>query len=255
MVNSIQRIVLVTPVWNDSARLEVFGLHLAKALAVANKPIFWIIADDGSDETERVRYEKLLQRFKAVYSDVELMRSIRRTRKGGAVYQAWGAYPEADYYAFVDADGAVDPESTLNLLDRALKRGEACAVVGVRRHKGAVAVRRRMLRALSCRLFRFFVHTIVGLKFSDTQCGAKVISGPSYRAVAPTLSERGYVFEVELLLALRIAGVTVEEVDLPWLEVANSKLNLLPDSLQMLAGLCRIRRRLKAGAYAECSLR
>lgn len=244
----------MTPVWNDAARLEVFGLHLARALAVANKPICWIIADDGSDEMERVRYEELLQQFKGVYRDVELIHSRARTCKGGAVYQAWDAYPEADYYAFVDADGAVNSESTLNLLDHALKRGEACAVVGVRRHEGTMAVRRRILRALSFRIFRFFVKTIVDLKFSDTQCGAKVVSGSAYREIAPKLSERGYVFDVELLLVLSIAGVTIEEVDLPWLEVANSKLNLFPDSLQMLAGLLRIRRRLKEGAYAECSL-
>ena len=41
------------------------------------------------------------------------------------------------------------------------------------------------------------VRGIVGLKWMDTQCGAKVISGRSYRAVSERLVEDGFVFDVE----------------------------------------------------------
>ena len=44
---------------------------------------------------------------------------------------------------------------------------------------------------------------IVGLKWMDTQCGAKVISGRSYRAVSERLVEDGFVFDVELLATLQ----------------------------------------------------
>lgn len=149
MVTSIKRIVLVTPVWNDSDRLEVFGLLLADSLSVANHSIRWIIADDGSDESERVSYVNLLLRFQAIYSDVELMHFSPRSRKGGAVYQAWDRCPQADYYAFVDADGAVSPELILSLLRRVVDADGACGVVGVRARDQRLTVRRRILRSLA----------------------------------------------------------------------------------------------------------
>ena len=47
MPDASDEIVLVTPVWNDAARLEAFGPALAAALASAGLPLRWVIADDG----------------------------------------------------------------------------------------------------------------------------------------------------------------------------------------------------------------
>lgn len=248
-MTSIQRIVLVTPVWNDSERLEVFGLRLAESLSSANLPIHWIVADDGSDESERERYAALLLRFQAIYTDVKLMSFSPRTRKGGAVYQAWDACPSADYYAFVDADGAVSPASLLSLLERAVDLGAAAGVVGVRAAGGRLTVHRRLLRALSYYIFRFLVRITTGLDSSDTQCGAKVIPGERYRELSGKLAERGFVFDVELLVVLKEAGVPIHEMGIVWKEIPGSRVNLLKDSFSMLAGLCRIRHKLKSGVY------
>ena len=48
MPHKPHQILLVTPVWNDSARLAGFGATLAKALADSSLSIRWLIADDGS---------------------------------------------------------------------------------------------------------------------------------------------------------------------------------------------------------------
>jgi dolichyl-phosphate beta-glucosyltransferase len=249
VVTSIQSIVLVTPVWNDSDRLEVFGLLLAEAFADASMPIRWIIADDGSDEVDRVRYTVLLRRFQAIYPNVELMRFSPRSRKGGAVYQAWNLCPQADFLAFVDADGAVSPVSVLSLLSRAVEAGGACGVVGVRARDGRLTVRRRLLRALAYYVLRYLVRTIVGLECADSQCGAKAFPAGKYREVSAKLFEKGFVFDVELLLALKEAGLEIHEVELAWTEIPGSRVKLLRDSRQMLAGLFRIRHRFKVGAY------
>lgn len=45
--------VLVTPVWNDSARLAGFGPQLAAALAASGLRVYWIVADDGSSLMEQ----------------------------------------------------------------------------------------------------------------------------------------------------------------------------------------------------------
>ena len=243
------KFILVTPVWNDSARLECFGLALAKALAASGLNLTWVIADDGSDFGEIEQLERLKEKFSQIYSDLVLHAHPERSRKGGAIYQSWQQYPEADYYAFVDADGAVRAEELMRLLNSALDSGNPdMSFVAVRQSSGPLAVERSLLRQVSFHLFRMMVRGIVGLKCADTQCGAKVISARSYRAVSEHLMEGGFVFDVELLATLRQGAWPVTELAIAWQEVSGSKLKLWKDIWTISAGLIRIRRRLNASS-------
>jgi len=246
MPASTPHIVLVTPVWNDSSRLEGFGLELAKTLADSGLKVSWVIADDGSEAAEKEKLAQLCVQFGQIYSDVMLHSYEERSRKGGAIDQSWQAFPEADYYAFVDADGAIAAATMRDLLKHAVdsdRSGES--FVAVRELSGQMDVRRTFFRRLTSYLFREMVRTFVGLKLEDTQCGAKVISGKAYRVIESELEERGYVFDVELLAALSRGAWPVREVPIAWREVSGSKLCLWRDIWSMLAGLLRIRKRLK----------
>jgi glycosyltransferase involved in cell wall biosynthesis len=245
------RIVLVTPVWNDSRRLALFGQALAEALVTANLPIRWIIADDGSDADEASHYTRLCEQFQALYPHVKLVRCGVRSRKGGAVYDAWNQSDGAEYYAFVDADGAVSPETMIELIHRARAFAGERAVIAMRSLRGPHAVQRSWLRRWIFLFFRRMVRWLTGLRFEDTQCGAKVIPGEAYREVAGKLPERGFTFDAELLLALQTAGVSFEEIPISWREVPGSRIRPLPDGVQMVRALCRIRQRSKAGFYAS----
>ena len=86
-----QFIVLVMPVWNDSARLAKFGPKLAAVLQASNLPVRWIVADDGSSDVEKARVKALVESFKQSYPSVEAMFFDQRSCKGGAVYSAWDA--------------------------------------------------------------------------------------------------------------------------------------------------------------------
>lgn len=243
--------ILVTPTWNDSERLEQFGQRLAVNLAAENLPVRWVIADDGSSLGEVARYETLRADFSEIYRAVDLMRITARSRKGGAVYAAWKQFPDADHYAFVDADGAVSPESIVALIRRAVRGGPFRSVVGIRVLRGRLAVERSSLRMCTYHLFRILVRLILCMRFRDTQCGAKVIGGEAYRVIASRLRERGFIFDAELLAALRQHGFQVEEVAISWREVRGSRIRLSRDFWEMLKGLFRIRKRLKAHHYAR----
>ena len=93
------------------------------------------------------------------------------------------------------------------------------------------------------------VRGLVGIHFEDTQCGAKVIPAAAYRAVSSQLMERGFVFDVELLLALQKHGSRIEQLRIPWREMPDGKVHPLRDAWGMIAGLLRIRKRMKAGGY------
>jgi dolichyl-phosphate beta-glucosyltransferase len=244
-----QSIVLVTPVWNDSARLKGFGLLLAQELARSGLPVRWIVADDGSTAEEKNILQDLVGQFSSEHTAVELMSFDERSRKGGAIYRTWDACPEADWLAFVDADGAIDAASTIHLLQHCCALGTDSGVVGIRHDTAQTPVRRPWMRALSFRLFRALVRALIGIHFEDTQCGAKVIPASAYRAVSQQLMERGFVFDVELLLAIQQHGCRLEELRLPWNEIPGGKVHPLRDAWGMIAGLWRISRRLRAGVY------
>jgi glycosyltransferase involved in cell wall biosynthesis len=244
-----RQIVLVTPVWNDSRRLELFGPKLAQALCQSGLSVRWVVADDGSSELEQGKITALVECLTIVYPHVEVMLFAERSRKGGAIYQAWDACPEADLLAFVDADGAIDAESVMRLIEHACECGPDVGVVGIRHDAVDTPVRRPWMRALSFRLFTTLVRGLVGIHFEDTQCGAKVVPAAAYRALSAQLMERGFVFDVELLLALQRHGSQIEQMRIPWREMPGGKVKPLRDAWGMIAGLLRIRKRLQDGMY------
>jgi hypothetical protein len=65
-------ILLVTPVWNDSARLADFGTQLAAALADSPLAIHWVIADDGSAARDHAPLRELRDVFGEIFPRVHL---------------------------------------------------------------------------------------------------------------------------------------------------------------------------------------
>ncbi|MEO0795504.1 MAG: glycosyltransferase [Verrucomicrobiota bacterium] len=238
-------IILVTPVWNDTDRLRSFAPHLAKALKAAELDIHWIVADDGSDASERARLVELVEEIETWYSPVELVTVRERSFKGGAIYHAWDQFPEAEWVGFVDADGAIDGETTVQLIREAITMESNGIVIGIREHSSETPVNRKGVRQLSFHFFRILVRLLTGLQCKDTQCGIKIVAGPLYRKVASTLQERGFVFDVELLALLKAHGGELRECPIPWQEVSGGRIVPWKHAWSMIGGLIRIRRRLR----------
>ena len=212
-------IVLVVPVWNDFDRFSRFAPFLAEALSASCLPVRWVISDDGSSPEEQEKLRCLMEELRAIYPRVECLFSSKRSRKGGAIYRAWNAYPEAEWVGFVDADGAINPSTVLQLIRTAVEEGNGMGRIGVRRNCSKTPVKRPFGRTLSFHIFSFLVRRLIGLRFVDTQCGIKILPGPAYRAIAHKLEEFGFIFDLELLLALDQAGYSIVEAEIPWCEM------------------------------------
>ncbi|MEX0329970.1 MAG: glycosyltransferase [Puniceicoccaceae bacterium] len=244
-----QQLVLVTPVWNDSARLAVFGPELAAMLAGQTIPVRWMVVDDGSSEDEVAALEKLVEAFRDVYPAVGLMHHAVRSRKGGAIRNAWDTFPEAAWLAFVDADGAISADDLNRMFEETLASEGEVAVVAIRRDSPERPVTRPAFRSLSFHVFTRLTRLLLRVPFADSQCGAKVISAAAYHKVRPQLEETGFAFDAELLLALREIGCPIVEMPVTWTEKANGRVHPLRDAWRMLAALLKIRRRSRAGHY------
>lgn len=242
MPESEPRILLVTPVWNDSQRLADFGAELAAVLAATDPPVRWVIADDGSGPAEVGRLAALRDGFAAVHPHVEVHPASAHLGKGGVVREAWALDPLADWLAFVDADGSAPAADVRRLLRIALDRGES--VLGVRRRTATTRVVETPWRGLAHRGFLLAVRLLLGLRCQDPQCGLKVLRGPDYRRVAPRLAENGLAFDSEMLAALARDGARWHEEPVNWIQKPGGKVHPLRDAWGMLAALWRVRSRI-----------
>ncbi|MGC6424125.1 MAG: glycosyltransferase [Lentimonas sp.] len=229
-------------------RLAKFGPDLARALAASELPVRWLVADDGSSAAEKEQLQTLVKQFSAVFDSIELYECAQRFRKGGAIYQAWDRNSDVSAVAFVDADGAITAATVVEFLAAQMETQDA-ALVGVRKDTVDTPVNRPAGRALSFTLFTSLVRLLTGTHFKDTQCGLKVIPAAMYRKVSGRLKETGFVFDVELLVALKSNGVKILERPISWSEMPDGKVHPLKDAWGMLIGLLRVRKRLKAGQY------
>jgi dolichyl-phosphate beta-glucosyltransferase len=243
MSGSPQEILLVTPVWNDSSRLEVFGAELARALSSCPLTIRWVIADDGSAGDEPDRLAALCGSFAATYRHVEVHLAAEHLGKGAVVRAAWALGATADFLAFVDADGSVSADDMLGLLAKAVRL--ETSVVAVRRRTATTRVVESPLRGVAHRGFLWTAKVLLGIRSDDIQCGAKVLKGSDYRQVEPLLREEGLAFDSELLAALTRAGFPWNETPVNWVEKKGGKVKPLRDAWKMLAALFRIRRRMR----------
>lgn len=236
-------ILLVTPVWNDSRRLAVFGKELARALATFPHPIRWVIADDGSAPSEIPRLHALRDEFATLYQHVELHVANAHRGKGAIVREAWALAPDAPWFAFVDADGSVSPHDLLALLLRALH--ESSSVIAVRTPTANTRVVESPWRGFVHYGFLLAARLLLDLEGEDPQCGAKVLRGNDYRAASPFLLENGLAFDSELLATLQHSGHRWIEIPVNWVEKKGGKVRPLRDGPAMLAALIRLRRRLR----------
>jgi len=235
-------ILLVTPVWNDSLRLAVYGMELASALAHFPHPVRWVIADDGSGVEEPARLNALRDRFAEIFPNVEVHFAAKHHGKGSVVREAWSLGPEADWLAFVDADGSVTAEDLLMLIREAVL--SEMTVLGIRKRTETTRIVESPWRAFAHRGFLIAARVVLGLTCEDPQCGGKVLRGDQYRRVAGRLCENGLAFDSELLAALDADGSRWREIPVNWEEKKGGKVKPLRDAWAMLASLVRIRWRL-----------
>ena len=176
-----KQIIIVTPVWNDSTRLARYGASLAPAFAEADLPIRWVIADHGSDDHEHDRLKKLHADFLKIFPNIDLHFAQKHFGKGSVVREAWELHPEAEWLAFVDADGSVTAADLLRLVRHAVNQQQS--VLGIRKRTASTHVVESPWRAIFHRGFLLCAHLILHLEWKDPQCCVNILRGDDYRSI------------------------------------------------------------------------
>ena len=244
--------VLVTiPAFNEAKRLPGFLDTLLPALSALHgrAQLHVQVVDDGSLPEEKARCRAEIQLRNNPRLPLTFLELPQNVGKGGAILAGWRAAADADFYLFVDSDGAVPALEVARLLGEVLEREEPAMLFASRVKMLGKTVHRGVLRHCTGRLFAFFVGCYINSNIYDSQCGLKIVPGAHFKSIDPFLRGNRFAFDVELLAAASAQSLKMEEAPIDWFDIPGSKVSLIRDTVRMIQSVLAIRRLMDAGYY------
>lgn len=233
------RIDIIFPAHNEEHRLGRTLLAYRSGLP-DGRVHFLVALDDCTDSTAEI-----VAAHATADPRVSAM-CFPKLGKGGVIRAAFGR-SDADVLAFVDADGATPPAELLRLVEA---MGAADGAIASRRHPASVLPAERSLsRRVASRGFSLSVRALTGLRYADTQCGAKVLRREAASRILEHVRTSDLSFDVDLLMTARDEGLRIVEVPTVWIDRDGSRVQPMRDTRRMggsLLKLC-VRRRLTRG--------
>jgi putative flippase GtrA len=232
-VRAAPAVDVVVPVHNEQAVLaaSIRRLHdyLTEALAVS-----WriVIADNAStDSTLRIAMA-----LAEDLPNVELL-ALAEKGRGRALRAAWER-SDAEVVCYMDVDLSTDLRALPPLL-APLFSGHSDVAIGSRLAPGSRVVRGAK-RELISRAYNRLLRSVLGVRFSDAQCGFKAIRSDAARRLLPSVRDEGWFFDTELLVLAQREGMRIHEVPVDWIEDPDSRVDIVGTALTDLRGIGRL---------------
>lgn len=242
------RLSVVIPAYNEQRVIGDTITRVGTYLEATPDPEL-IVVDDGSRDQTREIVRGLTGRFPFV-------RLVQNDRNRGKGYSIRHGILESrgEYVLFTDAD-LVYPIEGVEPFIAALDAG-ADVAIGSRRHPGTLfALNPRHFsyiyqRHLVGQTFINVANRLLGLGVADTQAGFKCMRGEAARNIYARTTLYDFAFDVEALFIARQLGYRITELPVYFLYLGEqSSVQLVKDSVQMLADLWTIRRNGQRGVY------
>jgi len=224
------RFSVIVPAHNEQDRI---GQTLQEYAGVFDDSEIIVVLNGCTDATRSV-VDELRERHANLHA-IDIPHAVG---KGGAV-RAGFVMARAEVVGYVDADGST-PAREMRRLCEAV--GEADGVVASRWLPGAhVAIRQPFARRFASRNFNLLVRALFGLRYCDTQCGAKVFRRGALERVMRDVETANLAFDVDLLYMMKRRGMRVREEPTYWIDAQGSRVHLVSASLHMFAAIVRLR--------------
>jgi glycosyltransferase involved in cell wall biosynthesis len=214
MTNTSPSVAIVMPAYNEGDRIEVTLEAIARHQAAHGVRLPLFLADDGSaDATTGVAWKAASR----LGLELEILRLPHRG-KARTIRDAMIAVSgrsDADYLLMLDADNEISIDH-LASVKWAADRDTIYIARRVREVDGLLGATPNAWRRVMSGGMRLASRALLGLPYSDTQCGFKLF--PRHLAFELFSQQRspGWVFDAEILVIARQSGIPIREVPVTW---------------------------------------
>ena len=231
---SAPAVEIVVPVYNEQHLLEssvrkLHG-HLTREFTF---PFVITVADNASVDGTLAVARALAREL----PEVEVLH-IEGKGRGRALRAAWSR-SQADVLAYMDVDLSTDLSALGELLVPLLE-GHGDITIGSRLAPGA-RVTRGIKREVISRGYNLLLHMLLGVGFSDAQCGFKAGRREVLQPLLADVEDQSWFFDTELLQLAQRRKLAIHEVPVRWVEDPDSRVELLATAREDLQGVMRLR--------------
>ncbi len=242
-------LTIIIPAYNEARRLPHSLTKISNYLRTQSFSTEILVVENGStDETSAVVREFAQSLSSANLFTLQLLHSARG--KGAAVKTGM-LVGRGDYLFICDADLSMPIEEIAKFLPPQQEPGGYDVAIASREIAGAVRHNEPFYRHLMGRVFNYVVRKLIIPGIEDTQCGFKMFTQAAAAQVFPHQTIDGWGFDPEVLYVSHIRGMHMIEVPINWYYMAESRINPLVDTINMVRDVLRIRRNGLRGIYLE----
>ena len=152
---------------------------------------------------------------------------------------------------FTDADLSTPIEEADKLLAAIREQGYDGAIGSRAVDRSLIEVHQSVIREQAGIFFNRLVRWIMGIEFSDTQCGFKAFRRERARIIFEQQRIERFGFDPEILFLAKRNGLRVAEVPVRWSHDAGTKVNVASDGIRMFLELLVIRWNAMRGRYPQ----
>ena len=234
----IDQVSMVIPLYNEESRLDHCFDTMKKFLRKKGKLILEIIfVDDGSSDTSKRKIHNFINKNKKKFFNTKIkLISYRKNKGKGWAIKRGILASRYEWIITCDLDMSVLPDQFLIWLKKKFINNNKYAYYGSRENKKSV-VQALFIRKIIGLLLHLLVLALFHIRISDTQCGFKVFHSNYIKKIFKKIQMRGYVYDIEVALALKKRGIQIVELPLSWIHKEGSKVNLISDSVRFFFDL------------------
>lgn len=241
---------IVIPAYNEQRRIGRSLDNILTFLTSQSYRAEVIVVDDGSSDRTSASVAERIPQFHSAGHELRVLTNDPNRGKGYSVKRGL-TEARGEIVLFTDADLSSPITEAPKLIDPISGDRTDVAFGSRALNRELIGVRQPIFRDFGGRVFNFFMKTITGLRYKDTQCGFKAFRREPALAVFKLQSIDRFGFDPEVLYIAKKRGLRLLEVPVVWNDSEGSTVNYASDSIKMFVDLLRIRLNDVAGRYDD----